>query len=247
MKSDAAALEAVLGYEFRSREPLVRALTHRSRAYEQAPAGDDQNHNEQLEFLGDAILGFVVSDALVRRFPTYREGQLTKLRAQLVSAAHLHTVAQRIGLGEFLLLGRGEEMTGGRSKRALLSDAVEAIIAAVYLDGGIEAARAVVERCVVGDLAALDCAVPGFNDYKSALQQLAQSRGFPAPRYSVVASEGPEHAKSFTIEARVGTQYVSHAEGPSKKAASQRAARILFEQLDLGKPAGDASRVLSGA
>lgn len=231
MKSDAAALEAALGYEFRNREPLIRALTHRSRAYEQTPAGEDQNHNEQLEFLGDAILGFIVSDTLVRRFPSYREGQLTKLRAQLVSAAHLHTVAQQLGLGEFLLLGRGEEMTGGRLKRALLSDAVEAILAAVYLDGGLDAARGVVERCVIGDLEALDFAVPGVNDYKSALQQLAQSRGLASPRYTMTAANGPEHAKLFTIEARVGSEYVSQADGPSKKVASQRAARVLLDQL----------------
>mgnify|MGYP001002311324 FL=1 len=231
MAADIAALEAALGYEFRAREPLIRALTHKSRAYEQTPPGEDQTDNEQFEFLGDAVLGFVVSDILVRRFPSYREGQLTKLRAQLVSAQHLHEVAVALGLGEFLLLGRGEEMSGGREKKALLADAVEAIIAAVYLDGGIDPARRIVERHVIGEIETLDFAAPGVNDHKSALQQLAQSRKLPPPRYAIVRSNGPEHAKVFTVEARIGADLVSHAEGPSKKSASQRAARILLEQL----------------
>lgn len=231
MRAEIEALESALGYEFRDRGPLVRALTHKSRAYEQDPSGLEQADNEQFEFLGDAILGFIVSDILVARFPAYREGQLTKLRAQLVSETHLHEVAKRLSIGSFLLLGRGEEMSGGRLKRALLADAVEAIIAAVYMDGGIEAARSVVERAVVGDLDSLRIALPGFNDYKSALQQLAQSRRLPAPRYSIVESNGPEHAKVFTVEARVGPDLVSRGEGSSKKSASQRAARIIFDKL----------------
>ena len=238
MAADIAALEAALGYEFRAREPLIRALTHKSRAYEQTPPGEDQTDNEQFEFLGDAVLGFVVSDILVRRFPSYREGQLTKLRAQLVSAQHLHEVAVALGLGEFLLLGRGEEMSGGREKKALLADAVEAIIAAAYLDGGIDPARRIVERHVIGEIESLDFAAPGGNDHKSALQQLAQSRKLPPPRYAIVRSNGPEHAKVFTVEARIGPDLVSQAEGPSKKSASQRAARILLEQLLSGRQRG---------
>jgi ribonuclease-3 len=231
MAADIAALEAALGYEFCTHEPLIRALTHKSRAYEQTPSGEDQTDNEQFEFLGDAILGFIVSDVLVRKFPSYREGQLTKLRAQLVSSQHLHVVAVSLGLGEFLLLGRGEEMSGGREKKALLADAVEAIIAAVYMDGGLEPARRIVEQHVIGEIDALECAIPGVNDHKSALQQLAQSRKLPPPRYSIVRSNGPEHAKTFTVEARIGADLASQADGPSKKSASQRAARILFEQL----------------
>jgi ribonuclease-3 len=231
MTAEIAALEAALGYEFRDRVPLIRALTHKSRAYEQLAPGEDQADNEPLEFLGDAILGFVVSDILLRNFPSYREGQLTKLRAQLVSAAHLYEVAQSLRLGAFLLLGRGEELSGGRTKKALLADAVEAVIAALYLDGGLPPARCFIERFVVGDLSNLLTAVPGVADHKSALQQLAQSLHLPIPRYSIVNSDGPEHAKTFTVEARVGGEFVGRAEGPSKKIASQRAAQIILQQL----------------
>jgi ribonuclease-3 len=232
MSLDLAALEAALGYEFQNRELLLRALTHKSRAYEESSPGADPADNEQFEFLGDAVLGFVVSDVLVRQFPAYREGYLTKLRAELVSEIHLHEAAQTLGLGDFLLLGRGEEMTGGRAKRALLADAMEAVLAAVYLDGGIEAARNVIERSIVGECEALDVVIPGINDYKSTLQHLAQSRHLPQPRYVIVSSNGPEHAKIFTVEARVGSEWTGRAEGPSKKSASQRAARIILEQIN---------------
>ena len=208
MPADLAALEAALGYEFCARGPLIRALTHKSHAYEQAAPGETPCDNEQFEFLGDAILGFIVSDILVRKFPDYREGQLTKLRAQLVSSDHLYTVAQALRLGGFLLLGRGEEMSGGREKRALLADAVEAIISAVYLDGGLDAARSIVEKHIVGRLEVLESVAPGGNDHKSALQQLAQSRKLPPPRYLIVRSNGPEHAKIFTVEARIGADLV---------------------------------------
>jgi ribonuclease-3 len=206
-------------------------LTHKSSAYERGSPGEGHADNEQLEFLGDAVLGFVVTDLLLRRFPLYREGQLTKLRAQLVSETHLHEVAQTLRLGDFLLLGRGEEMSGGRAKKALLADALEAILAAVYLDGGIQPVRTLIERHVIGDAAALDIAVPGLGDYKSALQTIAQSRRLPYPRYTIVQSNGPEHAKTFTVEAKVGSTWVSQAQGPSKKLASQRAARMILEQL----------------
>ncbi len=232
MIADMAVLEAALGYEFRNREPLIRALTHKSRAFEMGPPAKGVADNEQLEFLGDAVLGFIVSDLLLTQFPSYREGQLTKLRAQLVSETHLHEVAQKLCLGDFLLLGRGEEMSGGRLKKALLADALEAILAAVYLDGGVEAARALITRHVIGDAAALDIAVPGVNDYKSILQSLAQSRRLPQPKYTIIYSNGPEHAKTFTVEAKVGSVWAGKAEGPSKKVASQRAARMILEQLD---------------
>lgn len=231
MPSDVAVLEAALGYEFRHREPLIRALTHKSHAYEQSPPGAALTDNERLEFLGDAVLGFVVSDILLARFPAYREGQLTKLRAQMVSETHLHSVALRLGLGDFLLLGRGEDMSGGRSKKALLADALEAIIAAAYIDGGLDAARAVIERHVVGSIEALDVAVPGVNDFKSALQHFAQSRRMPLPRYTVVASNGPEHARTFVVEARITADLTDRAEGPTKKSASQRAAQALLGKL----------------
>ncbi len=233
MVSDVAVLDAALGYEFRDREPLIRALTHKSWAYEQSPGGPPCD-NEQLEFLGDSVLGFVVGDILLRRFPTYREGQLTKLRAQLVSEIHLHEAALELRLGDYLRLGRGEDMSGGRAKKALLADALEAVIAAAYMDGGIPAARGIIERHVVGSVEELDVAIPGVNDFKSALQHLAQSRRLPQPRYVIVSSKGPEHAKTFLVEARIGPELVGRAEGPTNKAASQRAAGALLEQMERG-------------
>src|SRR5579863_8514531 len=150
MSVDLGVLERILGHTFRDRELLERALTHTSHIYEQPSVGPPVGDNEQLEFLGDAILGFAVSEYLVRHNPGYPEGRLSKLKAHLVSAVRLHEVAQELGLGEFLYLGRGEEMSGGRNKKALLSDAVEALIAALYLDAGLDAACAFIETHVVG-------------------------------------------------------------------------------------------------
>src|SRR5256885_6640419 len=170
MPADLGALEAAIGHIFRDRELLQRALTHKSRIHERpedVPAGGD---NEQLEFLGDAILGFVVSECLVRRFASAPEGRLSKLKAHLVSAARLYEVAQSLALGDFLFLGRGEEMSGGRAKKALLADAMEALIAAIYLDGDLAEARAFIETHVVGVFAVADGSVDGaVADYKSAL------------------------------------------------------------------------------
>jgi ribonuclease III len=234
LELDAEALESALGYHFENRELLARAFTHRSRAYEKPGAVASHNaaasDNEQLEFLGDAILGFVVSDALVASHPEYPEGRLSKLKAQLVSASHLREVAARLHLGGHLLLGRGEEMSGGREKKALLANAVEALIAALYLDGGMEPARRFVLRHVIGDdqpSGEADLAP----DYKSALQELAQSMKLPQPRYAIVEQRGPEHAKTFLVEARVGRDWVSRAEGLSKKSAGQKAAQEILRQL----------------
>lgn len=235
MELQPETLEAVLGYRFASRELLARALTHRSSAHEKSivPAnrGLHGRDNEQLEFLGDAILGFVVSDALLAAHPDDPEGRLSKLKAQLVSASHLYTVAGRLRLGGYLLLGRGEELSGGREKKALLANAVEALIAAMYLDGGMEPARRFVLRHIVGD-AEPDAEQALASDYKSALQELAQSLKLPQPRYSIVEEHGPEHAKTFVVEARVGRDWVSRAEGPSKKSAGQKAAEQVLRRLE---------------
>jgi ribonuclease III len=241
-------LETALGYQFARRELLARALTHRSSVHEKnagASASDNAaaresaaahnnaaaRDNEQLEFLGDAILGFVVSDALVAAHPDYPEGRLSKLKAQLVSASHLHSVAARLQLGSYLRLGRGEEMSGGREKKALLANAVEALIAAVFLDGGIEAARRLIVQHVVGEAEpAAEAALA--TDYKSALQELAQALKLPQPRYAIVEERGPEHAKTFLVEVRVGREWVSRAEGLSKKSAGQKAAQEILRQLE---------------
>ncbi len=226
---ESEALEAALGYRFASRELLARAFTHRSSVYEKSAIAASAD-NEQLEFLGDSILGFVVSDALVAAHPEYPEGRLSKMKAHLVSASHLHEVAARLRLGDYLFLGRGEEMSGGREKKALLANAVEALIAALYLDGGMEPARRFILQHVIGEAEpATEAAVA--TDYKSALQELAQSRKLPQPRYAIVEERGPEHAKTFLVEVRVGREWVSRAEGMSKKSAGQKAAQEVLRQL----------------
>jgi ribonuclease-3 len=232
MGVDLEVLERKLGHTFRDRGLLERALTHTSHIYERPSNGPPSGDNEQLEFLGDAILGFAVSEYLVRHNPGFPEGRLSKRKAHLVSAARLHEVAQELVLGEFLYLGRGEEMSGGRNKKALLSDAVEALIAALYLDAGLEAARAFIEDRVVGGSDASEDGVEAtVTDHKSALQEMAQALKLPTPRYVVVDEDGPEHSKTFTVEVRLGKEWVSKAQGLSKKSAGQKAAQQVLQQL----------------
>jgi ribonuclease-3 len=244
-------LQTALGHHFQNRKLLVRALTHSSRVHEvqtSKPPGAEAD-NEQMEFLGDSVLGFLISESLVIRFPSYPEGRLSKLKAHLVSAAHLYEVARELELGQYLILGRGEEMSGGRAKRTLLVDCLEALIAALYLDGGIEVVRDLVNHWVIGDRAATaQASARGLDeeeilgapivDFKSALQELAQVRKLPPPRYVIVNERGPEHSKTFTIEARVGREWISQAEGLSKKSAAQKAARGVFDKLMEESPGG---------
>ncbi len=229
----AESIEDALGYQFRDRELLRRTLRHSSRVHERRGDGPPQRDNEALEFLGDAVLGFLLSEFLVERYPEESEGGLSKLKAHYASAVHLHGVARSLDIGRHLALGRGEEMSGGRSKKTLLVDAFEALIAGVYLDGGIGAARKVVVDRVIGESA--NGAAPEVpltaNDNKSALQELAQQRKLPQPRYFIVAERGPEHAKIFSVEARVGHDVLGRGEGNSKKIASQRAACEAIERL----------------
>ncbi len=233
MRSDLRELESAIGYEFKSRDTLLRALTHKSRAYEDGSPGKPTFDNEQLEFLGDAILGFSVSAWLVRRYPSHPEGRLSKLKAHLVSASHLFSVAQKICLGEYLFLGRGEEMSGGREKKALVGDAVEAILAAIYIDGGLDPACTFVERFVLANPEQYehhaDFQVP---DYKSALKDLARDMRLTRPTYTIISEGGPDHCKEYMIEARMGEQFASRGTGPSKKAAGQKAAEIILRQLE---------------
>ena len=242
MPPDLSSLESAIGHRFGNRELLERALTHSSHVHEQGIAGGTPlEDNEQLEFLGDSILGFLISEALVERLPGYSEGRLSKLKAHIVSAVHLYGVAERLQLGQYLQLGRGEEMSGGRSKRTLLVDALEALLAALYLDAGIEKARDFVNQCVVGDPSADSVLssdeLPGpLTDFKSALQELARARKLALPRYVIVKEQGPEHSKTFTIEVRLGKDWVAQADGYSKKNAAQNAARVIFEQLNGAKP-----------
>jgi ribonuclease III len=229
---DLSALEARLGYTFRESAILERALTHRSKANEDATGSTIDN--ESLEFLGDAVLGFATADLLFRDFPQFDEGQKSKIKASLVSTATLAQLGRRLGLGEFLALGRGEEKTGGRAKHALLADSCEAVIAAIYLDGGIDEVREFLVREFADELE--DVRSPGFwaRDYKSALQELVQSRELPLPDYSVAAESGPDHRKIFHVEVRVRGELVGAAHGPSKKAAEQEAAHKAMDRLSAG-------------
>lgn len=235
-------LERELGHSFAKPELLRHALTHSSHANElsEQDAGVRQLDNEQLEFLGDAVLGFVTSRALFDRYPTYSEGQLSKTRAHVVSARHLVKVARTISLGEHLLLGRGEERSGGRSKSALLVDALEAVIAAIYLDAGLEPARRFILEKIVGpELQMLDTN-PNvtFADQKSALQEYLQAMGVSQPAYQVAGEAGPDHRKTFTVELHLTptmlgrkTGYVCRAQGTTKKAAEQKVAQQALKYL----------------
>jgi ribonuclease III len=250
------ALEAALGYHFRRRAVIEQAVTHSSQAREQeaqqaAEAKYQVSDNEQLEFLGDAVLSLVTSEELFQRFPQFREGELSKLRAHLVSERHLIQVAQQLELGHYLRLGRGEEKSGGRGKTALLVDALEAILAAVYLDGGLEAARQFVIRYIVApELERMEReggALP-LTDFKSALQEALQGLGMPQPSYVLVQEAGPEHSKIFTVEARLNAadgrrpaEFVGRAQGSTKKNAEQDAARQVLTYLASHSKAAGAS------
>jgi ribonuclease-3 len=226
---DLSVLEDRLGHRFADPHLLDRALTHRSLANEDATGATGDN--ESLEFLGDAVLGFLIAEMLFHDFPRFDEGQKSKIKSSLVSTTALAQQAKKIGLGEFLALGRGEEKTGGRQKFALLADAFEAVLAAIYLDGGLEAARAFVAREFAE--AFEDVRNPGFwgRDYKSALQELVQARNLPLPEYVVVAESGPDHRKTFLVEVRVKGELLGEARGASKKVAEQEAARQAIERL----------------
>ncbi len=221
-------LQALIGYRFRNHQLLLEAFTHSSHARESSGHLRD---NEQLEFLGDAILNFLVSVQLADAFPQYEEGKLSRARARLVAATHLAAVAGQLKLGECLRLGRGEEKSGGRAKAALLSNAVEALVAALYRDGGLAAVRKFVHRFVMPqDLSA--CADELFSvDYKSALQEYLQAERLAPGEYRVVEETGPEHRKVFTVEVVVGEKLVARGRGESKKAAEQEAARLGLERL----------------
>lgn len=221
-----------LGHEFGDPALLARALTHSSFANESSESEAD---NEQLEFLGDSVLSLVTSEHLCRRFPAYSEGQLSKLRAHLVSARHLAKFGRTANLGHHLRLGIGEERSGGGQKQAVLADAVEAVIAAIYLDGGLDAARRFVLEKVIGpELARMGpdpAARTARTDFKSTLQEFLQSRGQAQPVYEVVEEAGPEHSKVFTIEVKLDSAEPVRAQGRSKKHAEQRAAELALERL----------------
>jgi len=223
-------LEQKIGYSFRSRALLDRALTHRSFANERV--GENCQHNEALEFLGDSVLGFVVSAWLLERFPELSEGKLSKMKAYLVSESRLVEIAEALDLGSYILLNRGEEKTGGRRKRALLADAYEALIGVMYVDGGIAVAERFLRRELRQKLMSIDPASMIGADYKSALQEKLQAAGGPGPDYTVVEVLGPDHRRTFRVELRVGGRPVATGEGHTIKLAQQEAARVALESPD---------------
>ncbi len=255
------ALEAKLGYHFERSSLLRQALTHSSLRHEhqiaqQANADGDgkstpgMRDNERLEFLGDAIVGMLVAESLYRRFPSLREGELTRLRAALVSRKHLGEVGIALELGQWLHMGRSEERNGGRNKAVLLANCVEAVTAALYLDSGsIETAAAFVERAIVEPQAETLYrelkAKHAIGDYKSALQEFLQARGCGQPEYTVEAETGPDHRKRFLVEVHTaaadpdGSRALARGSGSTKKKAEQEAARRAFGRLNEQQAATD--------
>lgn len=223
------AIEGRLEYHFKDRGLLEHALTHKSRTAEDPSGGVADN--ESLEFLGDAVLGFVTADLLFREFPEYSEGPKSKAKAALVSTTALAGLSRRLGLGNDLLLGRGEEKTGGRAKPALLADAFEAVIAAIYLDGGVEAARAFIERQLRPLLADVRRSATFGRDHKSSLQEMLQGRGRSLPLYRVSSESGPDHQKHFHVDVVVDGRVLASGDGRTKKDAEQEAARLALESL----------------
>jgi ribonuclease-3 len=229
LRDEFDALQRSIQYRFRDRGLLEHAMTHTSRANEDVSGGVADN--ESMEFLGDALLGFVIADLLFREFPDFDEGEKSKTKASFVSTATLARQADGLNLGDHLLLGKGEEKTGGRRKQALLADGYEALIAAIYLDGGIDHARAFIAREFGPLLTEVHRRGVAGQDYKSALQELLQARELPLPDYRLVGALGPDHQKQFHVEVVVNGDVLGQAVGPSKKEAEQEAARVALESF----------------
>jgi ribonuclease-3 len=220
-------LEKKIGYKFKNPELLLNALTHSSYANENRGRISD---NERLEFLGDAVLGLVIADYLYRLFEEHKEGDLTKIRASIVSEEPLSLIARDIGLGQFLLLGKGEANTGGRDRDSVLADAVEAVIGAVYLEAGINQAK----ELIIGLFSSLmekSFQGKGFQDYKTNLQEMLQAKGEEEIVYRVIKESGPDHNKEFVVEVLCGRRVIGRGKGKSKKEAEQRAAKEALEKI----------------
>ncbi|GBD12702.1 Ribonuclease 3 [bacterium HR24] len=228
MKGDWQRLARQLGLEPRDPGLLQQALVHRSYLNEVRDRG--LRDNERLEFLGDAVLNLVVAEYLYDRFPESTEGELSQMRAHLVRWDTLAAVAERVGLGRFLVLGKGEDLSGGRRRPSNLAGALEAVIGAAYLDGGLEGARELVLRLLGPELERLATGQP-LSDSKSELQRVVQARWHQIPRYRVVEAEGPDHAKTFTVEVVLGEQVLGRGQGRSKKQAELEAARQALQTL----------------
>jgi ribonuclease-3 len=224
---DLCELEAKLGYRFRDKKLLEQALTHKSFAYESSGSP----HNESMEFLGDSVLGFLVTDFIFHEFPDYSEGRKSKIKAYLVSSSTLLMLALQLQIPKHLRLGRGEEKTGGRKKKALSANAFEAVIAAIYLDSGIEEVRRFLAPIYHPLLREVGEGRAAIEDPKTALQEYLQARNLESAQYSVTAETGPEHRKTFHVELRVGARTLGTATGPTKKNAELLAAQTALAKL----------------
>lgn len=233
--SNLEELEKILTYSFSNRELLERALTHRSWAYEQVSPGHEEQarrlHNEALEFVGDSVLGLIVADYLFRAYPDVTEGELSRMKHRLVSAPTLARAAERLTVGEYLRVGRGEEKSGGRRKRALLADAFEALLAAIFLDGGLPSATAFIHHALGQELEGADPERAAAADYKTLLQERLQANHKLAPQYEVVETTGPPHRRTFHVELTWDGGSV-RAEGRSIKIAETLAARLALENMN---------------
>jgi ribonuclease-3 len=219
-------LEKKLGYTFRDRRLLLDAMTHSSWANENKKSG--ASSNERLEFLGDSVLGFIVADFLYTNAPDMPEGQMTRLRAELVCEKSLEGASTALGLGTGLRLGKGEELSGGRKRPSILADAFEAVVAAIYLDGGIEPAKTLVKGYILTQFRE---GVPAGCDYKTALQELVQRKNGQSLTYHMTGESGPDHMKLFTVEVRLNGVIRGEGTGKNKKEAEQAAAKLAYDEM----------------
>jgi ribonuclease-3 len=224
------AIEAKLGYRFIDRAHLQKALVHRSHIH--VTGSNRREANERLEFLGDAVLGLIVNEYLYRRFPNREEGDLTKMKSLLVCGTRLCEMAGRLELGRHIMMSRSEAATGGRQRSSILADTMEAVIGAVYLDGGIGAARAVIDRWLLGSAGDLISSRRALGNYKSRLQEMIQGKYKVPPRYRVLHADGPDHARVFTVEAVFNGVVLGSGAGHNKKTAEQQAARSALQRLE---------------
>ncbi len=227
-EQELSSLEDELGYQFKNIGLFREALQHSSYVNEQRDL--DLQDNERLEFLGDAVLDLVITHILMEQFPKTREGDLSRMRATIVNESQLSLVAQRLNLGQHLLLGRGEEQSNGQEKKSILADALEAVIAAVYLDGGLQAGFEVIERQFSEMISHVRDRLAE-EDFKSRLQELVQVQFKRIPDYKIVAESGPDHDKTFEVRLSIGNSLTTHGTGKSKKAAEQAAAEVALEKL----------------
>lgn len=233
LENNLTELSQKLGYEFADPSLLAAALRHSSYAHEHFNSEPDSN--ERLEFLGDAVLELTITEMLFNRFPEDSEGRLSKARSSMVNESRLARTALDLGLGDYLLLGKGEENQGGREKPSILADAVEAVLAAVYLDGGLEAAAEVVGR-LLGDAAENGLEAAPQQDFKTRLQELVQEKLHLTPRYELLEADGPDHDKTFHMTLFIEDKPLAQGSGKSKKEAQQDAARNVLELWKSGQP-----------